>query len=229
MFWDHPIVSVGLARYFYYLLFIWLIRHIFKISLPTGPTTASWPSWLRYRSKYCDSNNGGGDIIQPDSTTPISLSQCQQACEANSLCEGIVVRGFPTTQAHEAAFVGHCMKIANLKLSECSASLETDVLLARSGGKAWRFPRGNTYLKTSHTSMFQRKCAWLRMDPNLTMFAFFHSHSRASHTMNVLMQGEFHNSILIKTLKKWIVRELHVDGKFYWSLITKLWMLMDFL
>ena len=117
--------------------------HLWKSSLPTGPTTASWPSWLRYRSKYCDSNNGGGDIIQPDSTTPISLSQCQQACEANSLCEGIVLRGFPTTQAHEAAFVGYCMKIANLKLSECSASLETDVLFARSGGKAWRLPRGN--------------------------------------------------------------------------------------
>ena len=30
MFWDHPIVSVGLARYFYSFLFIWLIQHIFE-------------------------------------------------------------------------------------------------------------------------------------------------------------------------------------------------------
>ena len=102
--------------------------------LLTGPTTPSWPSWLRYRGKYCDSNNGGGDIIQPDSVTPISLSQCQQACEENSLCEGIVVRGFDTTQYEDITFIGHCIKITNLKLGECSDSQKTDVVFARSGG-----------------------------------------------------------------------------------------------
>ena len=101
-----------------------------SILFHTGPRTASWPSWLRYRGKYCDSNNGGGDIIQPDSATLISLSQCQQACEANSLCEGIVVRGFDTIQYEDNTFIGHCIKITNLKLGECSESQKTDVVFA---------------------------------------------------------------------------------------------------
>ena len=100
----------------------------------TGPTTASWPSWLRYRGKYCNSANGGGDIIDPYLVTTVSLSECQQACETNSLCEGIVVQGFPTTQDDESGYVGRCRKIANLNVSKCASALPTTVLFARSGG-----------------------------------------------------------------------------------------------
>ena len=94
---------------------------------------ASWPSWLRYRGKYCESGNGG-DIIHPDPVTPMSLSECQQACEAHSSCEGIVVQNFPTVQDDEIGYSGRCVKMANLNVSECRASGPTDVLFARSGG-----------------------------------------------------------------------------------------------
>ena len=68
------------------------------------------PPWYKYHGKTCSYGHGADNILPNPISNSTSLSHCQDACEADDSCEGVVVEKEP---------LGPCYMRKNIQLDKC--------------------------------------------------------------------------------------------------------------
>ena len=85
--------------------------------------------WLKYEKKDCFTGFGADYILPDPYSSYISLSDCQNACETDDSCEGIIVESGAWHQT------GQCRKRRNIKLGECQDYDHYDLFIKSTAGK----------------------------------------------------------------------------------------------
>ena len=92
-------------------------------------------SWHKHQGKNCYNWNGdwnGADNMSPEPySNSLSLSDCQDACETDASCEGVVIE-----RGKES--LGRCYKRKNIQLSDCMDNTDKDVYLKITGMQTQR-------------------------------------------------------------------------------------------
>jgi len=84
--------------------------------------------WKKQTGVDCYENQGGDPILPDPYSENLSLSQCQEACEKDSTCEGIIRR------ASEGQGSGICYKRKNIVLVRCVRDPMWDLHLKQGSG-----------------------------------------------------------------------------------------------
>ena len=69
-------------------------------------------TWDQHQGLNCYQGKGAEKIYPYPFAKDLSLSECRAACEADNVCEGIVVENGKETS-------GKCWKVKNVQLSKC--------------------------------------------------------------------------------------------------------------
>ena len=80
--------------------------------------------WVKHEGKNCYTGKGAVSMM-PNPYGLASLSDCQNACETDNLCEGIIFKGGPDR--------GWCHKRMNIKIDECNDQNGFDLFIKATG------------------------------------------------------------------------------------------------